>query len=194
MRASYSPPAPVGPRLYFIPCLQAGWQTWSWEAEGHKSQTRDARPEIYSLFLICQQQHDSKMKNKSVSYFFTQRDRKTDPSTAAAVTIAETAQQGTGTHWDTLGGYAGAWLRGRLLPCLPPLPAQPMLHLPSPQLSLGHFFIELTATFGEARGNSMNAAMTQPKGLVFGSKQPHNPVHLLHCQEKGIHSIFWWSV
>lgn len=152
-----------------MPCLQAGWQTLSWEA-GHKSQTQDARPEIYSLFLIsCQQQHDSKMKNKSVPYFFTQRDRKTDPSTAAAVTTAETAQQGTGMHWDTLEGYAGAWLRGRLLPCLPPLPAQPMLHLPSPQLSPGHFSIELTATFGEARGISMKAPMTQSKGLMFGS-------------------------
>ena len=63
------------------------------------------------------------MKNNSVSYFFMQRDRKTDPSTAAAVTTAETAQQGTGMHWDALGGYVGAGSEESFypifLPCLP---------------------------------------------------------------------------
>lgn len=145
MSARCGSPAVTGPRL--------GLHTASGQDGRLQSgQQKDARAKlrmldqkyIFFLFLIsCQQQHDSKMKNNSVSYFFTQRDRQTDPPTAAAAT---TTRDHSARHWDTQipEGTAGPGSEEGFSPFF--LPRQPMRYLRegltwafSPWLSPGHF-------------------------------------------------------
>lgn len=140
------------------------------------------------------------MKNSSVSYVFTQRDRQTNPPTATAAT---TARDCSARYWDTQipEGTMGPGSEEGFSPFF--LPHQPMLLLwegltwadPLPWLSPVTFYRACSHVWW-GLGKWHEGSHDPPKRheLMLSSKQPHNPTNLLHCQEKGIYNIFWWRV
>lgn len=115
------------PRLDFAYCFRQGSQPESRQQKDSRVKLRMLDQKYIFLFLIsCEQQHDSKMKNNSVSYFFTQRDRQTDPPTAAAAAttvrpLSEALRQAHTT------GVVGPGSEEGISPFF--LPCQPMLLL-----------------------------------------------------------------
>lgn len=139
------------------------------------------------LFLIsCEQQHDSKMKNNSVSYFFTQRDRQTDPPTAAAA-VTTVRLLSEALRQARTRGVVGPGSEEGFSPLF--LLCQPMLHLVGgftwADPSLWFFPVSSCRACSHiwgGLGEWCEGSHEPPKRqeLMLRSKQAYNPTNLLH--------------
>lgn len=110
------------------------------------------------------------MKNNSVSYFFTQRDRQTDPPTAAAAAATTVRPLSEALRQAHTRGVVGPGSEEGFSPFF--LPCQPMLLLgegltwadPSSWFS-PVTSIELAVMFGEVLGSGVKDPMTHPKDM-----------------------------